>query len=334
MNSIERITYYDVGGIVYPSFYLTGLQENEARYGYTFDVARRLAPELQACWTDEEWRALIDSVLLFRLESRDDTYYIAIDMRDSACRESGHGYHLPVLDKVRYYFKANYDPAMVVTDPLVRPFAGKIVEATHPFPTRMPRPRSFQHLLTSPRRALARAKYLATLRTVGHFRQLRRERPTHDAFVEMIHYGPSHHNAVMDTRFELVKALRKESRFEAVAGLFNAKKLPPPFAEYQVTRSSRDVYLRNLARSRILIYLRGPHDAISFKFGEMMALGRPIIGQKLLHNRDTLYSHPYFDEQFAYEDPEEIVVRPQNCWRILPRWPLLPAPIRRSLRPP
>ena len=89
--------------------------------------------------------------------------------------------------------------------------------------------------------------------------------------------------------------------------MFSAEKLPPPYKDYQVERSSRVVYLRNLARSRVLIYVRGPHDSLSFKFGEMMALGRPIVGQKLRHNRDTLYRHPYFDEQFAYEDPQEIV---------------------------
>ena len=97
------------------------------------------------------------------------------------------------------------------------------------------------------------------------------ERPTHDSFFEMVHYGQGHHDAVREMRFELVKALRKENRIEAVAGLFSAEKLPLPYAEYQVKRSSRDLYLRNLARSRVLIYMRGPHDSISFKFGEMMA---------------------------------------------------------------
>ena len=68
-------------------------------------------------------------------------------------------------------------------------------------------------------------------------------------------------------------------------------------------------YLRRLAGSRIGIYVRGPHDALAFKFGEMLALGLPIVGQKILHNRSLLAGLPRFDEQFAFETPAEIVAQ-------------------------
>jgi hypothetical protein len=62
-----------------------------------------------------------------------------------------------------------------------------------------------------------------------------------------------------------------------------------------------------MGRSRVGIYVRGTKGCLSFKFGELMALGSPVVGETILNNREYLYSLDYFDEQFAYDEPEQIV---------------------------
>jgi len=65
-------------------------------------------------------------------------------------------------------------------------------------------------------------------------------------------------------------------------------------------------YFRHLARSKVAIYVRGPHDGISSKLGQLLAMGKPIIGQTISNNKELYYQNPFFKEQFAYDDPEEI----------------------------
>ncbi len=43
-----------------------------------------------------------------------------------------------------------------------------------------------------------------------------------------------------------------------------------------------------------------------------MSMGKPIVGQKIINNKEAYYSNKYFDEQFAYETPEEIVQQVEN----------------------
>jgi glycosyltransferase involved in cell wall biosynthesis len=63
------------------------------------------------------------------------------------------------------------------------------------------------------------------------------------------------------------------------------------------------------ARSRVGIYVRGNHDCLAFKFGELMAMGKPIVGETLMNNRENMYAYDRFDEQFAYDDAQELVER-------------------------
>jgi hypothetical protein len=63
------------------------------------------------------------------------------------------------------------------------------------------------------------------------------------------------------------------------------------------------------ARSRVGVYVRGNHDCLAFKFGELMAMGKPIVGETLMNNRENMYAYDRFDEQFAFDDPQELVER-------------------------
>jgi hypothetical protein len=62
-----------------------------------------------------------------------------------------------------------------------------------------------------------------------------------------------------------------------------------------------------MAASRLLVYVRGPHDCVSFKFGEQLALGVPIVGQTLFIDHERLLPNDALRCQYAYDDPEYLV---------------------------
>jgi hypothetical protein len=70
-----------------------------------------------------------------------------------------------------------------------------------------------------------------------------------------------------------------------------------------------ETYLSTLARARIAIYVRGSFGCLSTKFGELMAMGKAIVGETLLNNRDNMLAYDSFAEQFAYDDPRDMVER-------------------------
>ena len=123
----------------------------------------------------------------------------------------------------------------------------------------------------------------------------------------MTYYDQDHHVQTTQLRARLVRALRERTDLHVVAGLVSNKPLSGDLADLQMAPLSYPDYLRNLARARIVIYIRGVHDCHSFKLPEYLAMGKPIVGQRLLNNADTLYANAHFDEQFAFEEAAEIV---------------------------
>jgi hypothetical protein len=108
-------------------------------------------------------------------------------------------------------------------------------------------------------------------------------------------------------RYQLVKEIKRNREIHSIAGFVADRELPEPFAEFRCKRYFLRDYLRNLARARIAIYVRGLHDCLSFKFGQLLALGMPIVGQTIANNRHLLYRNEHFADQFAFDEPERIV---------------------------
>src|SRR5690606_8970256 len=77
------------------------------------------------------WRALLPSLLIFEVRGGGEAYFFCVDARDSARAGAsrGEGYHLPLLRRVRRYFKVNHDPAAGAEDDALRPFAAVIAPA-------------------------------------------------------------------------------------------------------------------------------------------------------------------------------------------------------------
>ena len=102
-----------------------------------------------------------------------------------------------------------------------------------------------------------------------------------------------------------MKEIKNYSNINSVVG-FAGYKVPGKYAEYQLKPFSLKNYLGCLARSKTAIYVRGLHNCLSFKFGQLLSLGMPIVGQTIKNNRDNIMSNKYFNEQFAYNNPKEI----------------------------
>jgi hypothetical protein len=87
------------------------------------------------------------------------------------------------------------------------------------------------------------------------------------------------------------------------------KQYKSKYEKYLMPRVQQKTHVEYTAGSRIGLYQRGTDNCTSFKFGELMALGKAIVGETLYNNKEQLYAYPCFDDQFAYDDPVELVAR-------------------------
>lgn len=316
MAEANKIIHYDFNDIRYSSFFLTGFQQNAGRGHYKFVVSKKAPSLLSDPIMGDEWKDILFSICLFKAKLLNEEFYFCIDTRDSceANPQKGRGYHLPLLKKVKYYFKVNYNADAINRDPHLREFAGKIIPGYPFFPIRMPKILSFLPWITpssitgwTMQNALNRVRKLKNLVTLERIKQFRNQEKDLDIFFVMNFYGQEVHAADNELRYQIMKEIQKYRNITSIFGFVGSTKLPAKFAEFQVERYPLMEYLRHLARSKVAIYMRGLHNCFSFKFPQLLALGMPIVGQTIPNNCDTLYQHEYFRDQFAFNNPEEIV---------------------------
>ena len=312
MAKFRNIVYYDFNQINHSSFFLNGFIENQIEYGFNLVVKRGTPELLKGRSRDSAWQKNLFVISLFETEVDGERFFFCIDTHDSCLREEG--YNVPILKQVKYYFKANYNATTIAEDPLLRSQAHKICPTTPFFPLKLPVtrtliPRLFPNADTSwsLQDVRLRISQLRTLSSLDQLKNLRTVPRNIDVFFVVTHYANQAHTEVSKMRYKLVSELVKHPRINAIAGLISNEELPQGLAHLRIPRFDQKTYFNHLARARISIYVRGPHECISYKFGEYFALGKPIIGQKVLNNVDILYDHPYFREQFAYEEPDTII---------------------------
>lgn len=313
MKHINRIIFYNVADLMFSSFYLRGLLQNRHRFNYKLSVSSTVPPFIYDGMPAGEWSKIFPSICLFEARIASGDFYFCIDAHDSARTKSG-GYHIPLLEKVRYYFKVNYRLDAINKDDMLYRFREKIMPASPFFPVAipwyfrlLPGLSPFKESRLGLRKILKTAKQQISLVSLDKFRRLRQEKRDLDVFFVMKYYG--RHSEIDETRYGIMRELKKSHGINSVAGLTRGKEFPEKYKRDQLAPFKQKVYLSNLSRSKIGIYVRGPHDCISLKFGELMALGKPIVGQKILNNQNFFYENKYIDEQFAFETPEEIVQR-------------------------
>lgn len=313
MKRTIQITYYDLAELNYASFFLAGLYRLADQGVLTLTVSNRRPEVLENMPDAEQWRPILFSVLLFRFACGDEAFYFCIDTRDSnKAVDNGRGYHLPLLDRVKVYFKVNYNAHEIERDSQLARHAYKIIAVPLFFPTRLPTIMPYIPFLlfqvgTGLRRLVHRVRQLKSLSDLDDLRALRNRPKVRDLLFLVHFYAP--HERENEFRYQIMSDLRARPHIRCHMG-FVGRDLPGKYREFQIDRHlPLDTYLSELAASRIALYVRGMHDCHSFKLGQLLAMGMPIVGQPILNNQAMLMANPHFDIQFAYEHPREIVNR-------------------------
>ena len=313
---MNRIVYYDFNNINHSSFFLDGLFKNQKEYNYQLVVSKRTPEFLLGTASNQEWQKHLSHISVFKANFGGGEIVFCIDTLDSALREEG--YNIPLLKRVNFYFKANFNATTIENDSVLGDLAHKIYPTTPFFPLRFPevwkfiprfRPNpdtgwSFQNVIT-------RIKRLPTLQNLDQFRTRRFVKKKIDVLFVMRYYA-NDQSENADMRIQIVSALADHPRISAVAGLVFDEEIPKELAHLRIEKFNQQTYLDLLASSKLAIYVRGPHDCLSFKLAEYLALGIPIVGQEILNNTQALYAYPHFSEQFAYEDAESILAQIEN----------------------
>jgi hypothetical protein len=139
---------------------------------------------------------------------------------------------------------------------------------------------------------------------LSYLKHLRKIEPDLNLFFVLPYY--SDQKILNEYRYEVMKAVGNLVKTNAIIGFAPMAKMPEKYQHIKQPVFEMRNYFRHLARSKVAIYVRGPHGGISSKLGQLLALGKPIIGQPIQNNREFYYQNQFFNEQFAYEEPEEI----------------------------
>ena len=309
-----RIIFHDFADINYSSYWLTGLIENQNRYNYQFSLSRKTPAGLLSYRSSKELKKNLFAISVFEARIDGDHFLFCIDAHDNATREFG--FNLPLLETVRYYYKVNYNAAAIHADPVLRDYGQKILPAQPNFPVRvanplrfLPRPLPNETMDWNLQKMRQRAKRVFNMRTLADLRAMRQTSKDIDVFFAVAYYHKQEHSGITEARREIVERLFDHPGINAVVGLVSYQPLPPELEHLHIDRFDEKTYLANIARGKTAIYVRGPHDCHSFKFGELLAMAKPIIGQPILNHSEEFYNYPCFEEQFAYETPQQIVER-------------------------
>ncbi len=317
MRSNDHIIYYDFNNLQYSSYFLTGFHQNTETFLYKFIVSKKVPPLLFDQIMGDKWKEILFSICLFKAKLPNEEFYFCIDTRDScdANPNKGNGYHLPLLKKVKYYFKVNYNIDAINNDLNLREFAHKIIPALLFFPIKCPTLLPYfpkiipcSAVAWTMRDAVRRVRMLKGMLTLEQIRQMRSSEKNLDIFFVLNFYNQKVHSADNVLRYQIMKEIQKYPNINSLVGFASHKKIvPDKYADLQLKPYSLKEYLGCLAKSRIAIYVRGLHNCLSFKFGQLLLLGMPIVGQTIHNNKDNIMNNKYFNEQFAYDNPKAIV---------------------------
>ncbi len=317
---MAKITYYDFSNITYASFFLEGFLDLHERRVLEFKVSKRIPDEL-AGMEFPTWITYRkpDTTMVFRYEESGSNFLFCIDANDHNgldpdLPDSYPGYHMGLIEQVKFYFKVNFNEDIFTARPAVGPFAGKIIPIPVVYPLRISKTRPFLPKITPFKgqrlplgAARRRMKHMQELLPLHEYRRLRQLPRDLDVLFVTTIYMKQDHEEINAWRLALLQALSANPRLHTIIGFItHLDEIPQPFARFRLKPMPFDTYMSQLARSKVGLYTRGTFGAISFKFGQYFALGKPILGEPLINNRQNLYAYTRFNEQFRYTDPIEL----------------------------
>lgn len=316
---MKTITYYDFTNVEYSAIYLNGFAENASQRGFRFEVSHREPPEFSELDLTRKWLNRMNSYFMICRYEGEESFLFCIDSGAHNGDVAGEGFLMPILDKCRYYFKVNYNRQSIAENPDLAPYASKFRPVPIVFPIAVSQPWRYLPKIVPgggsiwPHEAISfRSQTLFKSPSLDRYRRMRAVPKDIDAFFVTTLYSETRNPAHLEEnerRRTLVEGLNRPSRFNILARYAVRAKDKRSHGPYEMERISLKHYLELMGRSRVGIYIRGVAGCLSFKFGELMALGLPIAGESILNNRENMYAFERFDEQFAYDDPQELVER-------------------------
>jgi len=310
-KEITEIRYYDCGELTRNSFYINGFLANQKNHNYKFVIKRKKPDFLKQSSKIGEWQKFVFGLGIFEFKKGNNSFFFSIDRSDHSTNFKNEGYIIPILETVKYYFKANYNATAIDDDPNIKKYRDKIIPIGPSFPLHlenmlnfMPRIFPGKNNNWTFKESKDRINLMFRNPRLNYLKRLRDTETDLDIFFVLPYYP--NQIKLNEYRFEVMKALHKLGKTNSIIGFAPTQKLPPNHQYFEQPVYEMRTYFRNLARSKVAIYVRGPHDGISSKLGQLLALGKPIIGQTISNNKELYYQNPFFDEQFAYDDPEEI----------------------------
>jgi len=308
---MNEIIYYDFDQINRVSFYLNGFFSNQTKYNYKFSIKREDPCITMLNSVVGEWKKFLFGLGLFEFKSRNNNFFFCIDRSDHSSNYMNEGYLIPILEIVKYYFKANYDPTAIDNDPAINKFKDKIIPIGPSFPIHIENMIKFMpgiFPIDKNRWSLnifkERFDLMFRYPKLSYLKRLRKIEPKLNLFFVLPYY--SNQKILNEYRFEVFKAVKDRVKTNTIIGFGSHTKLTGKYEQFKLPRYEMRDYYRHLAGSKIAIYVRGPHNGISSKLGQLLALGKPIIGQTIHNNKEMFYQNQFFNEQFAYDEPEEI----------------------------
>ncbi len=304
------------------SYYVLGFQEFGRTTGLPFDLAtgthargfdelrERVGPEYAP------------SILLVRYTSGGRSRFGVLDLGDSPDPAFEYSYRRDLIPHVDAYFKANLDREALRRDPFLRQYDAKVFDVPFFFAVRprirpgLIRAASMRHnpLAT----AAAMVDTARTLRATIPLRFLERERrrpKSRDYTFLVTYYSHRDHEQDNEFRLELIRKLREDRSLNGVAAFASSSPLPGPYSAYSTGFVSLAQLLAMYAASRVAVYVRGLHGCLSFKLGQYLALGLPVVGQTITLDNQFARGIPAASEQFSATTADEIVRGVRNTAR-------------------
>lgn len=310
-TDIMEIIYYDCGEITALSFYINGFLSNQSKFNYKLVIKREKPSFLNQSSLPGEWYKFVFRLGIFEFKNGKSSFFFCIDRSDHSTNFKNEGYIIPVLETVKYYFKTNYNADAIDNDPEVKKFRDKIIPIGPSFPLHienmikfMPRIFPGKNNNWTFKESKDRINLMFRNPRLTFLKRLRNTETDLDIFFVLPYYP--NQIKLNEYRFEVMKALQNLGNTKSIIGFAPTQKLPENHQYFEQPVYEMRTYFRNLARSKVAIFVRGPHDGLSSKLGQLLALGKPIIGQTIYNNKELYYQNPFFNEQFAYDDPEEI----------------------------
>ena len=310
-QEIMEIIYYDFGEVTDVSYYINGFLSNQKQDNYKLVIKREKPNFLKQSSPSEEWYKFVSRLGIFEFKNGNNNFFFCTDWCDHSSNYMNEGYLIPVLEKVKYYFKTNYNSIAIDEDLNIKKFRDKIIPIGPSFPLHlenmlkfMPRVFPGKNNNWSFKESKERLNLMFRKPRLSYLKKLRKTETDLNIFFVLSYYP--NQKILNEFRFEVMKALQDLVKTNTIIGFAPTQKLPENHQYFEQPLYEMRDYFRHLARSKVAIYVRGPHDGLSSKLGQLLALGKPIIGQTIHNNKELYYQNPFFNEQFAYDDPEEI----------------------------